>query len=70
MEEKDKNMNKFTQIIYALIMMLVFGLSTAFGQCPPGSWSLNVTINPDQYPEETSWYIMDFFGDTLMYGGP
>ena len=39
-------------------------------QCPAGTWSLNVTINPDQYPEETSWYVMDFFGDTLMQGGP
>ena len=63
-------MNTFTRIIYALIIILVFGLSTVFSQCPPGTWSLNVTINPDQYPEETSWYIMNFYGDTLMQGGP
>jgi hypothetical protein len=63
-------MNTFIRIIHALIIILVFGLSTAFSQCPPGTWSLNVTINPDQYPEETSWYIMNFWGDTLMQGGP
>jgi hypothetical protein len=63
-------MNKFTKFIYAFLMVMVFTLATAFGQCPPNTWSLNVTINPDQYPEETSWYIMNFFGDTLMQGGP
>ena len=51
-------------------MVTVFTVATAFGQCPPGTWSLNVTINPDQYPQETSWYIMTFFGDTLLEGGP
>ena len=51
-------------------MIVVFFIGTAFGQCPPNTWSLNVTVNPDQYPEETSWYIMTFFGDTLLEGGP
>ena len=62
-------MNKFTKFLYAFLMVAVFTMATAFGQCPPNTWSLNVTINPDQYPEETSWYIMTFFGDTLMQGG-
>ena len=62
-------MNRFTKFLYAFIMVAVFTIATAFGQCPPNTWSLNVTINPDQYPEETSWYIMTFFGDTLMQGG-
>ena len=52
------------------LITLLFLFNIAFAQCPPGTWSLNVTINPDQYPEETSWYIMTFFGDTLMQGGP
>ena len=62
-------MNKFTKFLYAFLMIAVFTIATSFGQCPPNTWSLNVTINPDQYPEETSWYIMTFFGDTLMQGG-
>lgn len=52
------------------IFIFLFSINTVYSQCPPGTWSLNVTINPDQYPEETSWYIMDFFGDTLVHGGP
>ena len=56
--------------IYIILMFLVFSISTAFGQCPSNTWSLNITINPDQYPEETSWYIVDFSGDTLISGGP
>ena len=55
-------------VIYVLSLILV--CTKAFSQCPPKTWSLNVTINPDQYPEETSWYIMTFFGDTLLEGGP
>ena len=63
-------MNNFTKFLYAFIIAAVFTISTAFGQCPPGTWGLDVTINPDQYPEETCWYMMDFYGDTLMSGGP
>ena len=62
-------MNRFTKFIYAFLMIAVFTIATAFSQCPPSTWNLNVTINPDQYPEETSWYIMNFYGDTLMQGG-
>ena len=62
-------MNNYTKFIYAFIMVIVFTVATTSGQCPPNTWSLNVTINPDQYPEETSWYIMNFWGDTLMQGG-
>ena len=63
-------MNRFTKFLYAFIMVAVFTVATAFGQCPPGTWSLDVTINPDQYPEETSFYILNFNGDTLLQGGP
>ena len=52
------------------LITFLFLFNVAFAQCPPNTWSLNVTINPDQYPQETSWYIMTFFGDTLLEGGP
>ena len=60
----------FKTLFVIYIVSLVLVSTKVFAQCPPGTWSLNVTINPDQYPEETSWYIMTFFGDTLMQGGP
>ena len=56
--------------ISLFVLAFCLTISSAFAQCPPNTWSLNVTINPDQYPEETSWYIMTFFGDTLLEGGP
>ena len=52
------------------LLTFLFLINVAFAQCPPSTWGLTVNINPDQYPEETSWYIMTFFGDTLMQGGP
>ena len=58
------------KLAYVFVLIFWLAVAAAFGQCPPNTWSLNVTINPDQYPEETSWYIMTFFGDTLMQGGP
>ena len=59
-------MKKILQYIFIFIL----SINTVYSQCTPGTWSLNITINPDQYPEETSWYIMDFWGDTLIHGGP
>ena len=56
--------------ILKYIFIFILSINTVYSQCTPGTWSLNVTINPDQYPEETSWYIMDFWGDTLVQGGP
>jgi hypothetical protein len=50
-------------------MVVVFTLSTAFSQCPNGTY-LNVVINPDQYPQETSWVITNAYGDTIVTGGP
>ena len=58
------------KLSYIFVLIFWLFVAAAFGQCPPNTWSLNVTINPDQYPEETSWYIMTFFGDTLLEGGP
>jgi len=59
-------MKKILQYIFIFIL----SINTVYSQCTPGTWNLNITINPDQYPEETSWYIMDFWGDTLVHGGP
>jgi hypothetical protein len=58
------------KLSYIFVLIFWLAVAAAFGQCPPNTWSLNVTVNPDQYPEETSWYIMTFFGDTLLEGGP
>ena len=62
-------MNKFTKFLYAFIMVVVFTLSTAFSQCPNGTY-VNIVINPDQYPQETSWAITNAYGDTIVTGGP
>jgi hypothetical protein len=62
-------MNKFTKFLYAFIMVIVFTAATAFGQCPNGTY-LDIIINPDQYPEETSWAVLDENLDTIVTGGP
>jgi len=62
-------MNNFTKFLYAFIMVVVFTASTAFGQCPNGTY-LDIIINPDQYPEETSWAVLDENLDTIVTGGP
>ena len=58
-----------SNILYILLMVVVFGLSSAFGQCSNGTY-VTILINPDQYPEETSWAIIDNNGDTTVSGGP
>ncbi len=62
-------MNKSTKLIYALIIVIVLSIATAFGQCPNGTY-VNIIINPDQYPEETSWAIITEMEDTIISGGP
>ena len=52
------------------LFTLLFCINIAFAQCPPGTWGLDVTINPDQYPQETSFVVLNTQGDTLMQGGP
>ncbi len=61
-------MNAFTKFLYAFIMLLVFTLSTAFAQCPNGTY-VNIVINPDQFPQETSWAIINAYEDTIVTGG-
>ncbi len=62
-------MNNFTKFLYAFIIVVVFTAATALGQCPNGTY-LDIIINPDQYPEETSWAILDNNLDTIVTGGP
>ena len=52
------------------LFTLLLCINIAFAQCPPGTWGLDVIINPDQYPEETSFIVLSTEGDTLMQGGP
>jgi len=53
--------------IFLFFAMLVSCLANA--QCPNGTY-LDIIINPDQYPEETSWAILDDNLDTIVTGGP
>ena len=52
------------------LITLILCINIAFAQCPPGTWGLDVIINPDQYPGETSFTVLSTDGDTLMQGGP
>ena len=52
------------------LITFLFLFNIAFAQCPPSTWSLDITVNPDQYPEETTWHLVTFSGDTLLEGGP
>ena len=52
------------------LITLILCINIAFAQCPPGTWGLDVIINPDQYPEETEFTVLNTDGDTLMQGGP
>ena len=56
--------------ISLFVLAFCLTISSAFTQCPPNTWSLDVTVNPDQYPEETTWHLVTFSGDTLLEGGP
>jgi len=51
------------------LITLIFCVNIAFAQCPNGTY-LDIIINPDQYPEETSWLILDSNLDTVVTGGP
>ena len=53
--------------IFLFFIQLISCIANA--QCPPGTWGLDVIINPDQYPEETSFAVLNTEGDTLMQCG-
>ena len=63
------NMKKIAYIYIVLFFAMIISC-VANAQCPPGTWGLDVIINPDQYPEETSFAVLNTEGDTLMQGGP
>jgi hypothetical protein len=62
-------MKKLAYLYIFLFFAMAFSC-VANAQCPPSSWSLDITVNPDQYPEETTWHLVTFSGDTLLEGGP
>ena len=51
------------------LITLLLCVNIAFAQCPNGTY-VNIIINPDQYPEETSWAIISLLEDTIVTGGP
>ena len=51
------------------LITLLLCINIAFAQCPNGTY-VDILINPDQYPEETSWVLLKDNGDTVVTGGP
>jgi len=51
------------------LFTLLLCVNIAFAQCPNGTY-VDILINPDQYPEETSWVLLKANGDTVVAGGP
>jgi len=51
------------------LLTLILCINVAFAQCPNGT-TLDIIINPDQYPQETSWAILNSDLDTIVTGGP
>jgi hypothetical protein len=51
------------------LLTLILCINVAFAQCPNGTY-VNIIINPDQYPQETSWTIISVYEDTIAVGGP
>ena len=50
------------------LLTLILCINVAFAQCPNGTY-VNIVINPDQYPQETSWVLLKSDGDTVVTGG-
>ena len=51
------------------LLTLLLCVNIAFAQCPNGTY-IDIIINPDQYPQETSWAILNSDLDTIVTGGP
>ena len=51
------------------LLTLILCINIAFAQCPNGTY-VNIVINPDQFPQETSWAIINTYEDTIATGGP
>lgn len=56
-------MNKF----YLLFFLLLFPFAS-IAQCPTGQSELIVYIQPDNYPNETSWTLKNLTGSTIASG--
>jgi len=50
------------------LFLLLLCINIAFAQCPNGTY-VNIVINPDQFPQETSWSIINLYEDTIATGG-
>jgi len=51
------------------LITLLLCVNVALAQCPNGTY-VDIIINPDQYPQETSWAIITMMEDTIVSGGP
>jgi len=51
------------------LFTLLLCANIAYAQCPNGTY-LDIIINPDQYPQETSWALLNDDLDTIASGGP
>ena len=55
--------------LYIFLFFAMFISCVANAQCPNGTY-LDIIINPDQYPQETSWALLNEDLDTVVTGGP
>ena len=55
--------------LYIFLFFAMFISHVANAQCPNGTY-IDIIINPDQYPQETSWAILNSDLDTIVTGGP
>ncbi|OWY22635.1 T9SS C-terminal target domain-containing protein [Sphingobacteriales bacterium UPWRP_1] len=63
-------MKKIVQLVLLLTAVVVF-TNSAFAQCPGGQTQLTVTVKTDQYPDETTWNLINYAtGAVLASGGP
>jgi len=61
------NIYKFLFVVYLVALML--SSTKVLSQCPNGTY-VNIVINPDQFPQETSWAVINTYEDTIVTGGP
>jgi hypothetical protein len=50
-------------------LVVLFGSTFGYGQCPTHQSEIIVSILPDQYPEETTWNLKDSEGNIIRSGG-
>ena len=55
--------------LYIFLFFAMLASCLANAQCPNGTY-IDIIINPDQYPQETSWAILNEDLDTVVTGGP